>query len=197
MKGWTVFKLLSQHHWKCWIITKTAFKYPILLSRKLRQRNLFLCVNWNFHCQHVHANDLLTDWSLQESNPWTHLISTDPSPNCNTTSIVKPHDLRVNEVAGQKMAFFSNSHRHWEIVKGFSHRKYQLQQQEEIILILKYHKDTLKELHWKPVSSSIGSHLPQIISHGVFPSPLFPMSHGQRKYCLEESMLKQLNETPL
>lgn len=45
------------------------------------------------------------------------------------------------------MVFFSRSQRDWEIVKGFSHRKYQLPQRVQIMMILKYHKDHLKELH--------------------------------------------------
>lgn len=85
------------------------------------------------------------------------------------------------------MASLSKSQRDWEIVKGFSHRKYRLQQREEIMLILKFHKVNLKELHWKSVSSSTGSHLPHIISHWVFPSLLFPVSQGQRIYPIEES----------
>lgn len=42
------------------------------------------------------------------------------------------------------------------------------------MLLLKYH-DTLQELHWKSVSSCIGSHLPQIISH-ISLSPLSSVS---------------------
>lgn len=96
------------------------------------------------------------------------------------------------------MAFFSKSHRDWEIVKGFFHRKYQLEQREEIMLILKYHKHALKELHWKSVSSSsIVGHLPQIISHGVFPSLLFPVSQGQRTYSIEEGEYTETVELKL
>lgn len=82
-------------------------------------------------------------------------------------------------------------------MKGFSHRKYQLQQREELMLILKYHKDTFKELHWKSVSSSTGSHLCQIISHEVFPSLLFPVSQSQRTYSTDESEYTEIVELKL